>query len=224
MSLDVFRIAVGLGFSKLEKLIRSPDGDRSIKTMVWIAEISPSLNARIAGFFWLLVFVSGSLALYFGPGESPAAYAANIVATLCYAIATVLVYYLLKPVNKPVSFLAAVFSLIGCTSSLFDLARFTGLSNLVFFGLHCLLVSFLILGSTFLPRILGVLMVLAGLGWLTFIWPPFADQLAPYNLIPGMVGEGVLIVWLVAMGVNEQRWIEQASRRLNDDPMSTPRY
>ena len=64
-----------------------------------------------------------------------------------------------------------------------------------------------------MPRILGVLMMLAGLGWLTFLWPPLAKDLAPYNLVPGMVGEGLLILWLLVFGVNEQRWKQQAGAR-----------
>jgi hypothetical protein len=81
----------------------------------------------------------------------------------------------------------------------------------VFFGLHCLLVGYLIFRSTFLPRILGVLMVFAGLGWLTFLWPPLARDLAPYNLMPGMIGEGLLILWLLIFGVDEQRWRGEAT-------------
>src|SRR6266850_2928947 len=49
--------------------------------------------------------------------------------------------------------------------------------GLVFFGLHCLGVGYLILRSTFLPRIIGGLMVLAGVGWLTFLFPPLANSL-----------------------------------------------
>lgn len=173
-----------------------------------IEEASPRLKARIAGFFWLIVFVAGSLALYLGGVR-----AADIIATSCYAVATLIVYDLLKPVNRNISLLAAVFSLIGCAISLFGLSRLIGLRDLVFFGLHCLLVGFLILRSTFLPRILGVLMMIAGLGWLTFLWQPLASYLSPYNLIPGMIGEGLLILWLIIFGVDAERWKEQARVR-----------
>jgi len=100
--------------------------------------------------------------------------------------------------------------LAGCAVSLFGLTRFIVLRDLVFFGLHCLLVGYLIFRSTFLPRILGALMMFAGLGWLTFLSPALAKDLSPYNLAPGMLGEGLLIVWLLVFGVNEQRWKEQA--------------
>jgi Domain of unknown function (DUF4386) len=78
--------------------------------------------------------------------------------------------------------------------------------GLVFFGLHCLGVGYLILRSTFLPRIIGALMVLAGVGWLTFLLPPLAQNLAPFNMLPGAIGELSLTLWLIIKGVNVQRW------------------
>jgi hypothetical protein len=85
----------------------------------------------------------------------------------------------------------------------------------LFYGLHCLLVGALILRSTFLPRLVGALMVLAGLGWLTLCFTgllslPLARGLSPYLLAPGVLGEGVLSVWLLAAGVNVERWKQQA--------------
>jgi len=152
--------------------------------------------------------VAGSLALFLGEGMVLSA--ANIVAPLCYIAVTLLLYDLLKPVNRSVSLLAACFGLLGCAVTLFRLSPFLVVRDLVFFGLQCLLVGYLILKSTFLPRMLGALMVLAGLGWLTFLWPALANSLAPYNLVPGMLGEGALIVWFLVKGVNVQRWNEQA--------------
>jgi hypothetical protein len=81
----------------------------------------------------------------------------------------------------------------------------------VFFGVYCLLIGYLIFRSTFLPRILGLPMALAGLGWLTFLSPPFANHLSPYNLVLGFLAELALMLWLLVMGVNVQRWKEQAS-------------
>ena len=83
--------------------------------------------------------------------------------------------------------------------------------TLVFFGLYCLLIGCLIFKSTFLPRILGVLMVLAGLGWLTFLAPPLANALSPYVLVLGFLAELSLMLWLLVKGVNVERWKQQAA-------------
>lgn len=81
----------------------------------------------------------------------------------------------------------------------------------VFFGFYCLLIGYLIFKSAFLPRIVGALMALAGLGWLTFLSPPLANYLSPYILVAGLLGEGSLTLWLLVIGVNVHRWKEQAS-------------
>jgi hypothetical protein len=82
---------------------------------------------------------------------------------------------------------------------------------LVFFGFYALLTGYLILKSTFLPRILGAVSVLGGLGWLSFLYPPLAHVLFPYVVAIALLGAGALIVWLLVFGVNEPRWKEQAS-------------
>lgn len=87
---------------------------------------------------------------------------------------------------------------------------------ILFFGFFCLLIGCLVLKSIFLLRFLGVLMVMAGLGWLTssfatFLSPHLADTLSPYILAPGALGELSLTVWLIVMGVKDRRWKERAS-------------
>jgi hypothetical protein len=171
---------------------------------------SPRFTARIAGFFYLLTFVTGVLTLAFA-GDMRLA---NLVATACYIPVTLLFYFIFKPVNRSLSLLAAFFSLVGCTVSalgFFHLAPLK-INSLVFFGVYCLLIGYLILRSTFLPRILGVLMAVGGLSWLTFGSAMLAHRLSPYNFVPGILGEGALTVWLLAAGVNVQRWREQAAR------------
>jgi hypothetical protein len=174
-----------------------------------IAAASPRLKARIAGVFYLITFVAGVFALVSANGRL----AANLIATVCYIAVTLLFYDIFKPVSRSVSLLAAFVSLVGLavgTLTMFHLAPFH-INNLVFFGGYCLLIGYLIFRSTFLPRILGALMAFGGLGWLTFLSPQLAKYLSPYNLAPGILGEGVLTLWLLAMGVNEQRWNEQAN-------------
>lgn len=84
--------------------------------------------------------------------------------------------------------------------------------GILFFGFYCITIGYLILRSRFLPRALGVLMVISGLGWLTFFWPPLSRALYPYNVfVSGLLGEGALTLWLLIMGVNVPRWREQAA-------------
>jgi hypothetical protein len=82
---------------------------------------------------------------------------------------------------------------------------------LVFFGFYALLTGYLILRSTFLPRILGVVSVIAGLGWLSFLYLPLGYRLFPFVAAFGLLGAAALIVWLLVKGVDEQRWKEQAA-------------
>lgn len=86
---------------------------------------------------------------------------------------------------------------------------------LVFFGFHCVVVGYLFFRSTFFPRILGALLAIAGFGYLinsfaSFVSPAFAAHLFHYTLVLG-VGEILLPPWLLVIGVNAQRWKEQAS-------------
>ncbi len=181
----------------------------STAMMKRIAEASPRLKARIAGAFYLITFVTGILALVFVNGRL----IADLIADACYIAVTLLFYSIFKPVNRNLSLLAAFFGLVGCVNgplSIFHLAPFH-INSLVFFGFYCLLIGYLIFRSTFLPRILGVLMAIGGLGYLTFLSPPLAKYLSPYNLAPAIFAEGVLMLWLLVVGLNEQRWKEQAS-------------
>ena len=81
--------------------------------------------------------------------------------------------------------------------------------SLVFFGFYCLLIGYLILRSSFLPRILGVPMAIAGFGWLSFLSPPLAGYLSPYILVLGFLAELSLCLWLLVIGVNVSRWKQQ---------------
>lgn len=82
--------------------------------------------------------------------------------------------------------------------------------DLVCFGLWCLLTGYLILKSTFLPRILGVLLAIDGLGWMMYVSPPFAAHLFPLIAAASAVAELPIQVWLIVRGVNPERWKQQA--------------
>jgi hypothetical protein len=90
---------------------------------------------------------------------------------------------------------------------------------LVIFGFWCVLIGYLIIRSTFIPRAIGVLEVLAGLCWLTFLWTPLAHSLSPYNQALAGFGEMSLTLWLLVMGVNVDRWKETAARDSRVGPL-----
>ncbi len=82
---------------------------------------------------------------------------------------------------------------------------------MVFFGLYALAKGYLVFRSTFLPRVLGVLSAVGGLGWLIYLYEPLALRLQSYIVGAGVIGSLVSVVWLLVYGVNEQRWKEQAN-------------
>ena len=87
--------------------------------------------------------------------------------------------------------------------------------SMVLFGSYNLLIGYLIFRSTFLPRILGVLLAISGLyyeitNFAVFLSPAVATHLLPYIPLPGSA-ELLLALWLVVKGVNAERWKEQAS-------------
>jgi Domain of unknown function (DUF4386) len=176
-------------------------------------EASPRPRARITGVVYLLYFLTAvSAEVFVGRGRLVAFDAVNLIAYAFYIAVTLLFYYMFKPVNRSLSLLAAFFSLVGCANDvlgLFNLAPFK-ISSLVFFGPFCLLIGYLTFRSTFLPRILGVLMAFAGLGWLIFL-TPLANSLSIYLKVLGFLAELSLMLWLIVKGVNVRRWKEQAS-------------
>jgi len=82
---------------------------------------------------------------------------------------------------------------------------------LAFFGFWCILIGYLIFKSTFLPRVLGVLLTISGFGWTIFLVPPIAHRIFPVIAAASALGEIPLELWLIVMGVNAQRWKERAS-------------
>ena len=82
---------------------------------------------------------------------------------------------------------------------------------MVFFGLYALAKGYLVFRSTFLPRVLGVLGAVGGLGWMIYLYEPLAVRLQPWIVGAGITGALATVVWLLVKGVDEQRWREQAS-------------
>jgi hypothetical protein len=174
-----------------------------------IADASPRSKARIAGALYLLSVVTVASAELFLRGRLNVA--GGLIAISGMVVVTLLVYDIFKPVNRRLSLLAAFISLVGLSFEALRL-QLQGVNiAIVFAGLYCLLISYLIFRSTFLPRILGGLMVIAGLGWLTYLSNPLVKYLSPYNLACGLLGEASVFLWLLVMGVNASKWQEIAS-------------
>jgi hypothetical protein len=229
--------------------------------------MSPRFKARMAGVFQLLeavtaafgeVIVLGKLVVS-GNAAATAAnilgherlfwlgFASSLIGVACHIAWALLMYELLKPVNRSLSLLAAFVILVGCaiqaltsllylapllvltggsSASAFTTAQLQALAlvflrlntsafniDLVFFGVWCVLTGYLIFRSTFLPRILGVLLAISGLGWVTYLYPPLANYLWSYIAAASALGEIPLELWLIVMGLNAQKWFEQANAR-----------
>ena len=236
-------------------------------------EPSPLFGARMAGALWLIVILASIVAVVGGAsldlrGDS-ATLAANALASaprirlafvmlffgkICYLGGTVLLYELLKPVNKSVALFGAFCGLAGLLSggaghinllsalSLLEESRratepvasqlqgavkiflapgFSGED--VFFGCQIVSVGYLIARSNFIPRGIGVLLVLGGLGFLitaftNFLSPQLGAQLAPLLLPIAVLGEGSLALWLLLRGVNVDRWRSTIAGRATINP------
>lgn len=180
----------------------------------WARETSPRFRARVTGTVYLLYFLTAILAqVLIGQKLIAFGNATNLFATGAYVLLTLLFYVMFKPVNVLVSLLAAVLGLAGCVVMTLDqlYPASVSFSPLPFFGSYCLLIGYLVFRSTFLPRVLGVYMALAGLGWLAFLSPVLARYLTFYIEGLGIFAEASLMLWLLVKGVNTQRWTAQAS-------------
>jgi len=153
-----------------------------------------------------------------------------IITLACDTGVALIFYGLLKAISWRLSLLAALLRLIFVSVMAVNAMSYFGVVVLfrnahspsafntayeiamVPFGVHCLLIGYLIFHSPFFPRILGLLMALAGVGYLTFLWPRLGSHLFfPWIMIPGIAGEGSLTLWLLVVGVNAQRWKRQAN-------------
>jgi len=174
------------------------------------------------------------------------AFVSNLIASVAYVAVVALFYRLFKPVNASLSLVAGFVGLAGCAISaalmlnmlapfyLLDVGAFSteqthalarhalrlgGLGNsvgLVFFGFYCLCLGALALGARFMPRFLGVLPIIAGIGWLVgnfarFIAPEMSAPLTGILLPVSGLGELLFALWLLVMGVNSEKWRAQAS-------------
>jgi Domain of unknown function (DUF4386) len=82
--------------------------------------------------------------------------------------------------------------------------------GLVFFGVYCLIIGYVIYKSQMLPKVFGVLYIISGLGYLinsftVFLSNGFASPFFIYLAIPIFIGELSLCLWLLIKGVDTSK-------------------
>ena len=185
-----------------------------------IRETSPRFKARVAGIFYLLAVLTAAFAEGFVRGRL--LYAAGLMPVACFVVVTLLFFQLFRPMNRSLASLAAISNLIGLTFEALELHLWGANVALIFHGVYGLLIGYLAFRSAFLPRILGVLMVIGSLAWITDLSTPLTTHLAPYNVITGFAGEGLVMLWLAVIAVNAERWHAQASAEAEGASLARP--
>lgn len=231
---------------------------------------SPLVTARMAGALWLAVILVSTLAVFgptiIVPGDA-AATARNILGAefafrlgvveefiggACYVGVTVLLYQLLKPVNRNLALVSAACGVIGIAvgagltvrdlgiigvlraaeSAPADAAQLQAVArsaimafglgfkvSMVYFGLQCATVGYLIARSGFIPRVVGMLLGVGGsfyvISSLTYmISPALGSVMSPVVIPIAFLGEGSTTFWLLFKGVNVENWRRRASTTL----------
>lgn len=246
-------------------------GGREMKTRT--DQIAPQVYARIGGVLYLLIIVIGFCGQFFvrnklevsgdvtATANNITAFeslwrlqiAGDLVLLLCAVALSVLLYALLKPVNKNLALMGAIFALVSmpieAVSKIFlfaalFLSRGSGALNgleplqlhalgnlaitlhdygfaidLIFFGVACLINGYLLFRSGYFPAALGVLIILAGLSYLTnsftlILAPAYASTVFLVLLL-ALIGEASLALWLLVKGVNLAQWEQHTSELTN---------
>ncbi len=222
-------------------------------------ETSPQTYARIGGILYLFIIVAALFGEAFVRDRlivthDAAATATNILGSetlfriglagemltcVCDVALALILYVLLKPVNKNLALLGAFFRLTFVTvysvAKLFEISALLALGHAdylkafepqqlhalaymslaLFFGFCCLVFGFLIEKSEYLPRAIGIMLVIGGFCHIVFslaqmLAPAFAGRvLFPWIMLPAFPAELGLCLWLMVKGVNVAKWRER---------------
>jgi hypothetical protein len=168
---------------------------------------------------------------------------AEIVVLACDIALAGIFYRLLGPVSRTVAMLAAFFRLVyaaingaNVTLHFAPLLVLTQMPQpslaltfmqmhllgfdvaLVFFGIHVALLGYLVFRSTYLPRVLGLLLMLGGAAYLansliSLLAPGALTGRALFLLAPAGLAEIAIALWLLVVGVNARKWEEIVQSR-----------
>lgn len=167
---------------------------------------------------------------------------AEIVVLACDIALAVIFYRLLRPVSRTLALLAAAFRLayaaIGGANVTLHFAPLLVLTGqppqpslavtlmhlhllgfdvaLVFFGVHVALLGYLVFRSAYLPRVLGLLLMLGGAAYVanslvSLLAPGALAGRALILLAPAGLAEIAIALWLLIAGVNAKKWDEMAA-------------
>jgi hypothetical protein len=159
----------------------------------------------------------------------------DLIGQVLHILLVLVLYELLKTVNKNQALLMVVLALVPVPIAMLNqlnqfavlpLLNSTDRSQVMFFlnlhnqgvliaqifwGLWLFPLGYLVFKSGYIPRILGVLLIIAGLGYLI---DSFGKFLLPnYDLTISMftfIGEVLLLLWLLIKGVNVEQWKKRA--------------
>lgn len=100
--------------------------------------------------------------------------------------------------------------------------NYTWLVGLVFFGIHLLVMGYLLIKAEYLPSIIGVALTIAGAGYLVdsfahFMMPnynDYADIFSMVVIIPGVVGELAFTLYLLIKGVKESNGMKAVNQEV----------
>lgn len=82
---------------------------------------------------------------------------------------------------------------------------------LALFGVWLAAIGYLVFSSTFLPRLIGLGLILEGLGWCAFFAPPIGNAIFPVIIAFGVIGELPLLLWMLIRGVDNEKWRQRAA-------------
>jgi hypothetical protein len=222
--------------------------------------LNPNKTARVAGVLYLIIFSLGIFGELFVrrslivPGDAATTFdnilaseslfrlalVTDLIRSACFLLLPLVLYRLLKPVNKTIALLMVIFALVNIGIAMLNMLNYFAVLLLLsgadyltafeadqlhaqvmffldlhdygafipqFLSLWLLLVGYLVFKSGFLPRILGILLIIGGLGFVidsvTFVlFPNFDVTISLFTIW----GELIFALWLLIKGVNVEEW------------------
>jgi len=159
----------------------------------------------------LLLMTILSIVIFSSLDASTFSIAGIAIIIILDVIVAITLYQVLKPVNNNLSKLTAVFRIVYAVIFTIALVKMPDLNSftyilergLIVFGFHLLLLGLLIFKSVYIPKWLGALVAIAGIGYIVdsigVFWG-YTFNIAIYTF----VGELILMLWLLIKGKNFQ--------------------